>query len=98
MLERILIPLDGSAHAAGVLPYAVAIAKAMGSEVTLLHVIDQRALMEDIRGFPPAYVAKLREESTTTASDTSLGLTSCQLRGVLMDPSSILCRPTSGSL
>lgn len=41
MFERILVPLDGSALAECVLPHAVAFARAFGSQVTLLRVMDQ---------------------------------------------------------
>lgn len=40
MFEKILVPLDGSALAACVLPHVVAIAQAMGSNITLLRVIE----------------------------------------------------------
>jgi nucleotide-binding universal stress UspA family protein len=40
MLERILLPLDGSTLAECVLPHAVAIARATGARLTLLHVVE----------------------------------------------------------
>lgn len=40
MFDRILLPLDGSPLAEGVLPHAVAFAHAFESQVTLLHVLD----------------------------------------------------------
>jgi len=39
MLDHILLPLDGSALAERVLPHAVALTKAFGSELTLLRVV-----------------------------------------------------------
>jgi nucleotide-binding universal stress UspA family protein len=41
MFEHILVPLDGSPLAECVLPHAVAVAQAFGSQVTLLRVLEQ---------------------------------------------------------
>ncbi len=40
MLDRILVPLDGSPLTECVLPHAIAIAKAFNAEVTLVHILD----------------------------------------------------------
>jgi len=40
MLEHILVPLDGSPAAEAVLPYAAYLAKQLGVEMTLLHIIE----------------------------------------------------------
>lgn len=39
MIERILMPLDGSAASAHTLPYGLALASACHAELTLLHVV-----------------------------------------------------------
>ena len=39
MIRRILVPLDGSVAAAGVLPHVAKLAKALGSRVDLMHAI-----------------------------------------------------------
>jgi len=39
MFQRILVPLDGSAHAERALPLAARIARASRGSVTLLHVV-----------------------------------------------------------
>jgi nucleotide-binding universal stress UspA family protein len=44
MFEHILVPLDGSALAESVLPYALSIAGTSGAHVTLMHVLDQAPL------------------------------------------------------
>jgi nucleotide-binding universal stress UspA family protein len=41
MLKRLLVPLDGSAYAECVFPHVVALARAFGSEVVFLHVMDR---------------------------------------------------------
>ena len=41
MLDRILIPLDGSSLAECVLPHGLSLAKAVGAKVTLLQVVEQ---------------------------------------------------------
>lgn len=42
MFKKILVPMDGSALATCVLPHVVAIAQAMDSNITLLHVLESR--------------------------------------------------------
>lgn len=39
MIERILMPIDGSAPSAHAVPYGLALARACGAELTLLHVL-----------------------------------------------------------
>ena len=39
MYERVLVPLDGSELAETVLPYVEELARKLGSEVVLLHVV-----------------------------------------------------------
>lgn len=41
MFDHILVPLDGSPLAECVLPHAIAIAKAFGAQITLVHVLGQ---------------------------------------------------------
>ena len=41
MFEHILVPLDGSVLAESVLPHALAVADSCGSQLTLMHVLDQ---------------------------------------------------------
>jgi nucleotide-binding universal stress UspA family protein len=54
MFTYILVPLDGSPLAEGVLPHVIAIAKAFNSQVTLLRVLEQTAT-----DFPPSLVDPL---------------------------------------
>ena len=46
MFRHILVPLDGSHLAEAALPAAVALSKAFGSTVTLIHIIEQNAPQE----------------------------------------------------
>lgn len=41
MLDRLLVPLDGSSLAECVLPHVIAIARAFNAQITLLHVLEQ---------------------------------------------------------
>lgn len=41
MIQRIIVPLDGSDHSESVLPYATAIAKALDARVVLLHAVSE---------------------------------------------------------
>ena len=59
MLKRLLVPLDGSDYAECVLPHVVALAKAFGSEVVLLQVMDRAQL-----GMPPALLTRCNGMST----------------------------------
>ncbi|MCB9149893.1 MAG: universal stress protein [Caldilineaceae bacterium] len=43
MLDKILVPVDGSALAEAVLPHVVAVTRINGSRVTLLHVVEENA-------------------------------------------------------
>jgi nucleotide-binding universal stress UspA family protein len=49
MFERILVPLDRSPLAECVLPHAVAVARALGSQLMLLHILSQSARQDDLR-------------------------------------------------
>ncbi|TLN01703.1 universal stress protein, partial [bacterium] len=46
MFEHILVPLDGSGLAEAAIPTAVALSRQLGSEVTLLHIIEKNAPQE----------------------------------------------------
>ena len=41
MIERIIVPLDGSEHSESVLPHAVTLAKALDARVVLLHAVSE---------------------------------------------------------
>ncbi|HSB68537.1 MAG TPA: universal stress protein [Candidatus Methylomirabilis sp.] len=51
MIRHILVPLDGSKLAESVLPTAAAMADGFGAQVTLLHIIEERA-PETVHGQP----------------------------------------------
>ena len=59
MYKRILVPLDGSRVAEGVLPHVQEMAQAMGSEVVLLRVLQPR----QIEGAPYPTPMELRMKS-----------------------------------
>jgi nucleotide-binding universal stress UspA family protein len=44
MYERILVGVDGSTHAAHALRHAVSLAKALGAEMRIVHVVDMGVL------------------------------------------------------
>lgn len=64
MMKRILVPIDGSAHAFKALGFASEVAAKFGAEMLLLHVVSSRELPETVRQFaqaehiegPPEYV------------------------------------------
>ncbi len=53
MIEHILVPLDGSSLAECVLPHVVAVARACGSRVTLLQVLERPATSGPVRFVDP---------------------------------------------
>jgi nucleotide-binding universal stress UspA family protein len=53
MLERMLVPLDGSSLAECVLPHAVALARAFGSRITLLQVLERAHAADQTRSVDP---------------------------------------------
>lgn len=53
MFERILVPLDRSPLAECVLPHAVAMARALDSQLMLLHVLSQSGRQGDLRAVDP---------------------------------------------
>ncbi len=63
MFDRIFVPLDGSTLAECVLPHVISLAKAFGSEVSLLHVIDQETTSDSSRIFDPIDITLLRAEA-----------------------------------
>ena len=76
MINHILVPLDGSALAEGVLPHVSAIAQAFNARITLLHIVD---LPHKLRGQlaidPLDWHLKRRE------AEVYLGNISSRLRG-----------------
>ena len=53
MFERILVPLDRSPLAECVLPHAVAVARALGSQLMLLHILSQSDTQDYLRAVDP---------------------------------------------
>lgn len=68
MFDHILVPLDGSSLAECVLPYAVSVARAFGSDVTLLQVLE-RAQVEESRLVDPLEWHISRGEAEAYLSD-----------------------------
>ncbi len=66
MLEHILVPLDGSPAAEAVLPYAAYLAKQLGAQMTLLHIIEPDELR--VRGEEHrAYLDQLQQNAEAAA-------------------------------
>jgi len=85
MLDRILIPLDGSALAECVLPHGLSLARAMGAKVTLLQVVEQAATGGRTRSIDPmewhfskaeaeAYLAEVAERLRAAGLPTEQAL------------------------
>ena len=67
-LRRILLLLDGSQFAEAVIPYAQVLAQAMGSEVTLLQVVEPVQLPR-IKGYAAGFDEKKYEKELTTRAE-----------------------------
>lgn len=64
MYKKLLIPLDGSATAEAVLPYARALAQRLGVAVELLAVIDVTELARNVSAAEGLYLDRLVEDET----------------------------------
>ena len=67
MLKEILVPLDGSALAEEVLPYAASLAKGLKTRIVLLHIIDAENLRVEA-GEHRAYLDQLQQSAEAAAS------------------------------
>jgi nucleotide-binding universal stress UspA family protein len=64
MLKRLLVPLDGSDSAEYVFPHVVTLARAFGSEIVLLHVMDPAQLGDPLHMVDPLQWSVDRTEAT----------------------------------
>ena len=73
MFDEILVPLDGSELAACVLPYVVAMTDALGSNVTLLQVLEEHEAPDT--GVNPVdwQLQRIQAQSYLEANGTHLG-------------------------
>jgi nucleotide-binding universal stress UspA family protein len=74
MFNRILLPLDRSALAECVLPHAIAVARAFGSQVTLLHVMETPREARWRRAMDPLNWQIRKAEATTYLNEVDLRL------------------------
>src|SRR5688500_10125513 len=87
MMKRILVPHDGSVHSEKALTVATQVAQAQGTEVVLVRIVDQPALMGGGVDVEAAYsgayeelVVAVEDEARTSLADRvsrlqALGLT-----------------------
>lgn len=80
MLEQILVPLDGSDAAEGVLPFVITLAKGIGSRAVLLHVVDPGQLSSEMMGSHREVVDHAIQGRRTSA-ETYLSLVAQHLNG-----------------
>jgi nucleotide-binding universal stress UspA family protein len=93
MYQRILVPLDGSAFAEEVLPYALGIRDATGAGVTLLRVTHKN----EGRAYAAKYVQGLANDlglSAKTRVDEDIA--NAILAEAAEDPQALLCMTTHG--
>jgi nucleotide-binding universal stress UspA family protein len=74
MLKHVLVPLDGSSLAEGVLPHAVAIAKAFDARLTLLNILEQPAASLRMPKADPLDWYLKRTEATTYLTEVQTRL------------------------
>lgn len=65
LFKHILVPVDGSALAAEVLPRAASLAKCSNARVSLLRVVQPPPMISPEAGIPFTYVAELADDSMT---------------------------------
>ena len=87
MLKRILVPLDGSAYAECVLPHVVALARAFGSEVVFLLVMDRSQLGDTHHAVDPLQWYADKTEATTYLKSvvTRLRKTDLSMRTTILE-------------
>lgn len=85
MLKRLLVPLDGSDSAEYVLPHVVTLARAFGSEIVLLHVMDPAQL-----GDPTYAVDPLQWSVDKTEATLYLNSVVVQMRKIGLDAQPII--------
>jgi nucleotide-binding universal stress UspA family protein len=92
MQPQILVPLDGSALAEGVLPYAVALARLSASTLVLLQVIPSRIALPSIgwRAFERRDIQQAWAEAVTAAR-ASLEQTADRLRADGLTVQTVVC-------
>lgn len=74
MFKHILVPLDGSSLAECVLPHVVALARAFGSKVTLLQVVEQPSSEYSTRFVDPLSWNLVKSEAEAYLNGTALRL------------------------
>lgn len=72
MLDKILVPLDGSELATCILPQVVAIAQALGSNITLLHILEQQMAWAGIVNPTAWQLHKIEAQSSLDALGAQL--------------------------
>src|SRR5262245_38023055 len=81
MFHKILVPLDGSPLAGGVLPHVITLAQASGAEVILLHVIEQSSTPDRVRALDPVHWRLRQVEAETYLEDIKNHLQEAELSG-----------------
>jgi nucleotide-binding universal stress UspA family protein len=84
MLEKIVVPLDGSDLGEMALPWAVEIAAALGSEVDLIGVFETK--VEEVRNMQQVYIERKAEQSSAQVLERRpANVTLPAVRAVLLD-------------
>lgn len=92
MYSRILVPIDDSAPAQRGLYEAVVLARALGSQLHFLHVVDLRALISSGAGYAP--VPQLIDDWKATGELlVAKAVERAREQGVAAD-SAVMCDPT----
>jgi nucleotide-binding universal stress UspA family protein len=87
MFEHVLVPLDGSSLAECVLPHAVALAQAFGSQVTLLEVIEPTTSGQEVQAVDPLRweIRRSEAEAYLTAVGERLEAVGIETQEVLLE-------------
>lgn len=111
MIDRILVPLDGSALAERAIPHALAMARAFGSEVLLLRVlctqagpvngVEWRLRKAEAGGYLDAVAARLGASGVSVSREVATGNAPEQILAALRKRKTdllVLCRHGEGGL
>jgi nucleotide-binding universal stress UspA family protein len=87
MIEHILVPLDGSSLAECVLPHVVAVAQALGAQVTLLRVLERGGTVGRVQSVDPLgwHIRKAEAEASLEGVRARLQEIGLRAQSVLLE-------------
>lgn len=92
--KRLLVAIDGSDLAESILPYALGISRATGSQLTLVRIVDDDAQRAQASGYVDALAARLEVEGRCVGADGDVA--SALLAEAARTPGTLVAMTTHG--